>query len=69
MNYKKIISKKFIAGTIGLFVSVLIWFPIFTVVFGLLLLVFLKKLKKLTHGAEDINFETKVAEGFELAEE
>ena len=33
MSYKKIISKKFIAGTIGLFVSVLIWFPIFTVVF------------------------------------
>ena len=33
MSYKKIISKKFIAGTIGLFVSVLIWIPIFTIVF------------------------------------
>ena len=34
MSFKKIISKKFIAGTIGLFLSVLIWLPIFTVVFG-----------------------------------
>ncbi|GAA3509112.1 hypothetical protein GCM10022393_21610 [Aquimarina addita] len=42
---------------------------IFTVAFGLLLIVFLKKLKKLTHGAEDFNLETKEAEGFELAEE
>ena len=43
---------------------------IFTVVFGLLLIVFIKKLKKLTHGAEDrettINEET---EGFELADQ
>lgn len=43
---------------------------IFTVSFGLLLIVFLKKLKKLTHGAEDnegtIHEET---EGFELADE
>ncbi|MEE9348504.1 MAG: peptide MFS transporter [Flavobacteriaceae bacterium] len=42
---------------------------IFTVIFGLLLLLFLKKLKKLTHGAEDnehnIHDET---EGFELAD-
>ena len=42
---------------------------VFTVAFGLLLLLFLKKLKKLTHGAEDnehiINDET---EGFELGE-
>jgi hypothetical protein len=29
------------------------WLTIFTVAFGLLLLLFLKKLKKLTHGAED----------------
>ncbi|WP_420575047.1 peptide MFS transporter [Kordia sp.] len=42
---------------------------IFTVAFGLLLILFLKKLKKLTHGAEDnegtVNEE---AEGFELAD-
>jgi len=42
---------------------------IFTVAFGLLLIIFLKKLKKLTHGAEDnegtFNEE---AEGFELAD-
>ncbi len=30
---------------------------IFSVLFGLLLIVFLKKLKKLTHGAEDIVLE------------
>ena len=45
------------------------WLVIFTVAFGLLLLLFLKRLKKLTHGAEDnehiINNET---EGFELAD-
>lgn len=29
---------------------------LFTVIFGLLLLAFLKKLKKLTHGAEDVDF-------------
>ena len=43
---------------------------IFTVAFGLLLILFLKKLKKLTHGAEDnegtIHEET---EGFELADQ
>lgn len=42
---------------------------LFTVIFGLLLILFLKRLKKLTHGAEDmegtINEET---EGFELAD-
>ncbi len=46
------------------------WITIFTVVFGLLLIIFLKKLKALTHGAEDnegTNFEE--AEGFELADE
>ncbi|MFT6982409.1 MAG: dipeptide/tripeptide permease [Crocinitomicaceae bacterium] len=45
------------------------WITIFTVAFGLLLIVFLKKLKKLTHGAEDnegTNHEE--AEGFELAD-
>lgn len=45
------------------------WITIFTVSFGLLLIIFLKKLKKLTHGAEDnernIHDET---EGFELAD-
>ena len=45
------------------------WLVIFTVAFGLLLLLFLNRLKKLTHGAEDnehvINDET---EGFELAD-
>jgi hypothetical protein len=29
------------------------WLTIFTVAFGLLLILFLKKLKKLTHGAEE----------------
>ena len=45
------------------------WITIFTVAFGLLLIVFLKKLKKLTHGAED-NEGTihEEAEGFELAD-
>jgi dipeptide/tripeptide permease len=45
------------------------WITIFTVTFGLLLIVFLKRLKKLTHGAEDnegTNYEE--AEGFELAD-
>lgn len=45
------------------------YLTIFTVAFGLLLILFLKKLKKLTHGAEDkegtSNEET---EGFELAD-
>ena len=42
---------------------------IFTVVFGLLLLLFLKKLKRLTHGAEDNEHEIHdETEGFELAD-
>jgi hypothetical protein len=43
---------------------------IFTVAFGLLLLLFLKKLKRLTHGAEDDEHEIHhdEAEGFELAD-
>ncbi len=42
---------------------------IFTVVFGLLLLMFLKKLKKLTHGAEDNEHEIHdETEGFEIAD-
>lgn len=35
------------------------YLSLFTVCFGLLLILFLKKLKKLTHGAEDIALETK----------
>jgi proton-dependent oligopeptide transporter, POT family len=42
---------------------------LFTMLFGILLLVFLKKLKALTHGAEDIVDTThEEAEGFELAD-
>ncbi|WP_299162648.1 peptide MFS transporter [uncultured Tenacibaculum sp.] len=43
---------------------------IFCVVFALLVFIFLKKLKALTHGAEDneVDFSTKEAEGFELAD-
>src|SRR5690606_4975498 len=44
------------------------WLTIFTVSFGLLLIVFLKKLKKLTHGAEDHEHEIKDNEPFELAD-
>ncbi|REG89913.1 peptide MFS transporter [Winogradskyella sediminis] len=43
------------------------WLTIFTVAFGLLLLLFLKKLKKLTHGAEDNEHEILETENFELA--
>ncbi|HLR00707.1 MAG TPA: peptide MFS transporter [Sphingobacterium sp.] len=43
------------------------WITIFTVSFGLLLLLFLKKLKKLTHGAEEIEDNTLEAEGFEIS--
>ncbi|MBF8148559.1 peptide MFS transporter [Winogradskyella sp. F6397] len=43
------------------------WLTIFTVAFGLLLLLFLKKLKKLTHGAEDNEHEILEQEPFELA--
>jgi len=45
------------------------YLTIFTVSFGLLLILFLKRLKKLTHGAEDIEgskFEE--TEGFEIAD-
>ena len=46
------------------------WITIFTVSFGILLLLLLKKLKKLTHGAEDderdLRFEE--SEGFEIAD-
>ena len=47
------------------------WLTIFTVAFGLLLLLFLKRLKKLTHGAEDKerDLRNEEAEGFELADE
>ena len=42
---------------------------IFTVAFGVLLLIFLKKLKALTHGAEDVmETSNEEAEGFELAD-
>ena len=46
------------------------WLVIFTVAFGLLLLLFLKRLKKLTHGAEDneVEMHNKKTEGFELAD-
>lgn len=42
---------------------------IFTVAFGILLILFLNKLKKLTHGAEEKEVEGLEAEGFELADE
>tara|TARA_R110000823_G_scaffold266883_1_gene386754 strand:- start:179461 stop:181287 length:1827 start_codon:yes stop_codon:yes gene_type:complete len=45
------------------------WLTIFTVSFGLLLIVFLKKLKKLTHGAEDNEREMLEQENYELADE
>lgn len=43
---------------------------IFCIVFALLVFIFLKKLKALTHGAEDneVDFSTKETEGFELAD-
>ncbi len=46
------------------------YITIFTVAFGLLLMLFLKKLKKLTHGAEDNerDLRNEEAEGFELAD-
>ncbi|MDN3491994.1 peptide MFS transporter [Winogradskyella bathintestinalis] len=43
------------------------WLTVFTVAFGLLLLLFLKKLKKLTHGAEDNEHEMLEQENYELA--
>lgn len=50
--------------------TIFMWIVIYTVAFGLLLILFLKKLKKLTHGAEEMEgsaFEEQ--EGFELGEE
>lgn len=44
------------------------WITIFTVAFGILLIIFLKKLKKLTHGAEENERDIHENEGFELAE-
>jgi len=44
------------------------WLVIFTVAFGLLLILFLKKLKKLTHGAEDNEHEMLEAEKYEIAD-
>lgn len=44
------------------------WLTIFTVAFGLLLILFLKKLKKLTHGAEDNEREVLEQEPYELAD-
>lgn len=44
------------------------WLVIFTVSFGILLLLFLKRLKKLTHGAEDHEVEGLEQEGFEIAD-
>src|SRR5690554_6749211 len=44
-----------------------LWLTIFTVSFGFLLILFLKKLKKLTHGAEDREVEGLEAEGYEIA--
>tara|TARA_B110000037_G_scaffold21537_1_gene23854 strand:- start:51542 stop:53350 length:1809 start_codon:yes stop_codon:yes gene_type:complete len=49
--------------------KIFMWIVIYTVAFGLLLIVFLKKLKKLTHGAEDNEGTThEETEGFELAD-
>lgn len=49
--------------------KIFMWIVIYTVAFGLLLILFLKRLKKLTHGAED-NEGTihEEAEGFEIAD-
>ncbi len=43
------------------------WLTIFTVAFGFLLILFLKRLKKLTHGAEDHEVEVMEQENFEVA--
>ncbi|WP_066758051.1 peptide MFS transporter [Crocinitomix algicola] len=50
--------------------NIFMWIVIYTVVFGLLLILFLKKLKKLTHGAEEKSSDLadEPAEGFELAD-
>lgn len=50
--------------------KIFMWIVIYTVAFGLLLILFLKRLKRLTHGAEDMegtDFEEQ--EGYELGEE
>ncbi len=65
-----------VAGLLGESSSVYGEFKVFTgiaifcVVFALLIFIFFKKLKALTHGAEDneTDFSTKEAEGFELAD-
>ncbi|WP_298499517.1 peptide MFS transporter [uncultured Algibacter sp.] len=64
------------AGLLGESSSVFGEFKVFTgiaifcIIFALLVAIFLKKLKALTHGAEDneVDFSTKEAEGFELAD-
>jgi hypothetical protein len=48
--------------------STFMWLTIFTVSFGLLLILFLKRLKRLTHGAEEKTVEGLEQEGFELAD-
>ncbi|WP_026809823.1 peptide MFS transporter [Arenibacter latericius] len=48
--------------------STFMWLTIFTVSFGLLLILFLKKLKKLTHGAEDHEHIIKDNEPYELGD-
>jgi len=65
------------AGLLGESSSVFGEFKVFTgiaifcIVFAILVFLFFKKLKVLTHGAEDneVDFSTKEAEGFELADE
>jgi POT family proton-dependent oligopeptide transporter len=65
-----------VAGLLGESSSIYGEFKVFTgiaifcVIFAMLVFVFLKKLKTLTHGAEDneVDFSTKEAEGFELAD-
>jgi len=44
------------------------WLTVFTVSFGVLLILFLKRLKKLTHGAEDHEQDFKDNEPYELAD-
>jgi dipeptide/tripeptide permease len=45
-----------------------LFLTIFTVAFGFLVILFLKKLKKLTHGAEDKEVEKLEQEGYEIAD-
>jgi POT family proton-dependent oligopeptide transporter len=45
------------------------WLVIFTVAFGLLLILFLKRLNKLTHGAEDVEHEVFEQEQYELGDQ